>query len=464
MLGLSYSSIRDIFRTGYTDDMTDLRGSLARLAVPIFIEVLLVMMLGAVDTFMLSRYNDVSVAAVGVVNQIVMFVFLIFQVVNIGTSVLCSQYIGARQTDKLATVVGVALFVNLLIGIFLSAFLHFGDRMVLGWMGLEGELMQEGSAYLKIVGAFAFFQAISMTLSAALRSADKAVYPMLVSLVVNILNIVGNYSLIFGRLGMPALGVEGAAISTSLCRGVSMLMMWIFVHKYLIQSFPLRLFRPFPWRELGKLLRIGLPSAGENASYDASQIVITYFINMIGVDALVTRSYCVNMIMFVYLFCISIAQGGAICIGRLVGAGRNHAAYLCGKYVMKKAVGFTLLFSLILAISGPFVVPLLTDNTIVINLACTILWVDVLLEVGRPINIYATAALRSAGDVYYPFYVGVIVQWFVAVGIGYVLGVSLMFGIVGMWVAFVLDENIRGIIFVRRWNSRKWMNKAFVDR
>ena len=72
--------------------------------------------------------------------------------------------------------------------------------------------------------------------------------------------------------------------------------------------------------------------------------------------------------------------------------------------------------------------------------------------------------LRSAGDVYYPFYVGVIVQWLVAVGIGYVLGVSLMFGIVGMWVAFVLDENIRGIIFVRRWNSRKWMNKAFVDR
>ena len=185
---------------------------------------------------------------------------------------------------------------------------------------------------------------------------------------------------------------------------------------------------------------------------------------MIGVDALGTRSYCVNMIMFVYLFCISIAQGGAICIGRLVGAGRNHAAYLCGKYVMKKAVGFTLLFSLILAISGPFVVPLLTDNTIVINLACTILWVDVLLEVGRPINIYATAALRSAGDVYYPFYVGVIVQWLVAVGIGYVLGVSLMFGIVGMWVAFVLDENIRGIIFVRRWNSRKWMNKAFVNR
>ena len=115
MLGLSFSSIRDIFRTGHTDDMTDLRGSLARLAVPIFIEVLLVMTLGAVDTFMLSRYNDVSVAAVGVVNQIVMFVFLIFQVVNIGTSVLCSQYIGARQTDKLATVVGVALFVNLLI-------------------------------------------------------------------------------------------------------------------------------------------------------------------------------------------------------------------------------------------------------------------------------------------------------------------------------------------------------------
>ena len=73
---------------------TNIRKGLTGLVIPIFIETLLIMMLGPVDTVMLSQYSDESVAAVGVVNQIVMFVFLIFEVINIGTSVLCSQYLG----------------------------------------------------------------------------------------------------------------------------------------------------------------------------------------------------------------------------------------------------------------------------------------------------------------------------------------------------------------------------------
>ena len=73
---------------------TNFRKGLSGLVIPIFIETLLIMMLGAVDTVMLSQYSDESVAAVGVVNQIVRFGFLIFEVINIGTSVLCSQYLG----------------------------------------------------------------------------------------------------------------------------------------------------------------------------------------------------------------------------------------------------------------------------------------------------------------------------------------------------------------------------------
>ena len=203
------------------------RKNLARLAVPIFIETLLIMMLGAVDTVMLSQYSDNSVAAVGVVNQLIMFAFLIFEVINIGTSVLCSQYLGARMHKNMVQVVGVSLILNLAFGLFVSAILHYGATSLLSMMGLRPELMEYGVSYMKIVGAFAFFQAISLTISASLRSANKAVYPMMVTVVVNILNIIGNYSLIFGKFGMPALGVEGAAISTAFARGVSMVILFL---------------------------------------------------------------------------------------------------------------------------------------------------------------------------------------------------------------------------------------------
>ena len=93
---------------------------------------------------------------------------------------------------------------------------------------------------------------------------------------------------------------------------------------------------------------------------------------------------------------------------------------------------------------------------------CFILFIDVILEVGRAINIYATNALRATGDVNYPFYVGFVVQWSVAVGCGFLFGIHWGWGLVGMWCAFVLDENLRGIIFVQRWNSLKWTKKGFV--
>ena len=432
---------------------------LAKLAAPIFIETLLIMMLGAVDTIMLSRHSDNSVAAVGVVNQIIMLTFLVFEVINLGTSVLCSQYLGAKLEKKVVQVVGVSLLVNLVVGGTISLFLYSMNTTILGWMGLGPELMADGAEYMRIVGSFAFFQAISLTLSASLRSANKAIYPMLVTVVVN---IIGNYSLIFGKFGFPELGVEGAAISTAFSRGVAMVILFIILFRKHIHRFPLVYFRPFPWIELKNLMKVGLPSAGEQLSYSSSQVVITFFINILGVEALATRTYCVNIIMFVYLFSISMAQGGAICIGHLIGEKKPHAAFLLGKYVMKKSVMITFILSCILAASGRTILGWLTTNPEIIRMGVIVLVIDTVLEIGRPINIFATNALRAAGDVNYPFYVGLVVMWTVAVGGGYLFGIHWGWGLCGMWVAFLLDENIRGIIFVRRWYSMKWIHKSFV--
>lgn len=115
-------------------------------------------------------------------------------------------------------------------------------------------------------------------------------------------------------------------------------------------------------------MKVGLPSAGEQLSYSSSQVVITFFINMLGVEALATRTYCVNIIMFVYLFSISMAQGGAICIGHLIGEKKPHAAFLLGKYVMKKSVMITFILSCILAASGRTILGWLTTNPEIIRM------------------------------------------------------------------------------------------------
>ena len=440
----------------------NLSRQLSSLAGPIFIETLLVMMLGAVDTFMLSRYSDNSVAAVGVVNQLMNLVFLLFEVISIGTSILCSQYIGAGRRDKVIQVVGISLIFNLFSGLLLSLGLYSFAGSLLQMMGLRPDLMSDGLPYMKIVGGFAFLQAISLSLSASLRSADKAKYPMYVSMVVNVLNIIGNYSLIFGKFGMPALGVEGAAISTSLCRFVSVVLLFVILFKKHIPSFPKELFSPFPWIELKNLLKIGIPSAGEHFSYSLSQVVITYFINMISNQALATRSYIVNIVMFTYIFALSIAQGGAILVGHLVGMKKINAAYTIGKRIMRLGTTTSVTLALLTAIFGKHILGMLTSDPWIISTGATILWVEVLLENGRALNFFGVNSLRSAGDIYFPVLVGIVVMWGVQVVGSYLFGISLGWGLVAMWIVFALDENIRGFIFIRRWNSFKWVGKGFL--
>lgn len=436
---------------------------LASLAVPIFVETLLVMMLGGVDTFMLSRHSDNSVAAVGVVNQLMNLIFLLFEVISLGTSILCSQYIGAGRRDKVIQVVGISLIFNLISGLLISLGLVFLAEDILVMMGLRPDLMNEGLPYMRIVGGFAFLQAISLSLSASLRSADKAKYPMYVSMVVNILNIIGNYTLIFGKFGMPALGVEGAAISTSFCRCVAVAILLAVLFKKHIPSFPKELFKPFPWGELRNLLKIGIPSAGEHMSYSLSQVVITYFINMISNQALATRTYIVNIVMFTYIFALAIAQGGAILIGHLVGMKKIKAAYTIGKRVMRLGVASSVSLSILTAIFGGHILAMLTDDPWIIATGASILWIEVMLENGRALNFFGVNALRSAGDIYYPVIVGIIVMWAIQVVGSYFFGITMGWGLIAMWAVFAFDENTRGLIFLRRWNSMKWSGKSFVQ-
>ena len=260
------------------------------LTVPVFIEMALVMMLGAVDTVMLSRYSDNSVAAVGLDNQLMSLVFLVYQFFSMGASILCSQYIGAGLHKRLVQVVGMALVVNLMLSMTVSALLFLYAEELLQLMGLRPELMGDGLVYLRLTGALSFFQALSLTFSASLRSADKVIYPMVVTGIVNVLNILGNYALIFGHWGCPQLGVEGAAIATAVSRIIASLLLAAIHFKVHIPRFPLHYFRPIPWQELRNLLLIGVPAMSENISYCLSQVVITFFINQISNEALAART------------------------------------------------------------------------------------------------------------------------------------------------------------------------------
>lgn len=121
----------------------------------------------------------------------------------------------------------------------------------------------------------------------------------------------------------------------------------------------------------------------------------------------------------------------------------------------------TLIVALPLALGGHFLMQLLTENKDIIYMGTWVFIIDWFLNIGRVKNIFACGTLRAAGDVVYAVVVGITVQWSVAVGVAWFLGIPMGLGLIGMWIGFCLDENIRGIILMRRWHSLSWQGKSF---
>ena len=444
--------------------MGTLKKQLRQLAAPIFMEVALVMLVGFVDTLMLSRYSDNAVAAVGLDNQIIMLVFLVYQFVSTGAGIVCAQYHGAGLRRRFVQVVGIALLINAAVGLFASALLYFHAEDIVRLMGLRPALVPEGATYLKITGSLSFFQSLTFAFTASLRSVGRVKAPMLVTALANVVNALGDYAFIFGHWGFPAMGVAGAAWATAASRIVAFACIAFIHYRTHIPKFPLAWFRPFPWGEVRNVFKIGLPAMGEELSYCLSQVTITYFVNKISTDALIVRTYAVNCIMFVYLFCLSITQGGDILVGHLVGRERYTPAYLMGNYFLGRSMVITLACSVLLAAGGPWLFAALSSNPEVVRLGTIILWIDCVLEVGRVRNIFACGTLRSAGDAIYPLVVGLASQWGIAVGLGWLFAIPLEWGLVGAWVAFAIDENLRGVILMHRWHTKGWVGRSFAAR
>ena len=440
--------------------MEPLKRQLMRLTIPIFMEIVLVALVGFVDMFMLSSCGDGAVAAVGLVSQIVMVVYLLYRFAASGVAVVCAQYHGAGLRKRLVQVVGVALIFNAVLGLGVSAFLYFNAEAILRMMGLREELMAEGAAYLRIVGAFSVCQALGFTFSASLRSVDRVKSPMVATVTANIVNVIGNYLLIYGHCRCPALGVVGAAWASAASQVVSMAILCFHHTRVHIRRYPLAWFRVFPWREFTGIFKIGLPAIGEEISYCLSQAVTIYFINQISTEALTTRTYIANSAVFTCLFGVSLVQAGDILVGHLVGQSRYKAAYLLGNYFYRRSLAVSMCCSGALALAGPLVLGLLTQNSEIIRLGTIIFWIDCVLEIGRMRTMFACWTLRATGDVIYPMVVGITFQWVIAVGLFWVVAIPMGFGLVGAWTVFALDENVRGGILIRRWHAKAWIGKS----
>ena len=436
--------------------------SLIALTIPIFLELLLVTIVGNIDTLMLGYYSDKAVGTIGGITQLLNIQNVIFSFINMATSILIAQFLGAKDHKRVKQVISVSIVLNISLGIILGGIYLFFWKILLQKINLPEELISIGKNYFQMVGGLCIFQGIILSCGAILKSHGRATETLIINVGVNILNIIGNSLFIFGWLGFPILGPTGVGISTIISRAIGCIVAYYIMCKYCHFTFKKSFLKPFPFKIIKNILSIGLPTAGENLTWNIGQLLVVAMVNTMGTEIIAARTYLMLISSFIMTLSIALGQGTAIQIGHLVGAGKNHEVYnKCLKSV-KIAFIFAFVTTTIVCIFRTPIMHIFTTNPKILEASLKIFPFMIFLEMGRVFNIVIINSLHAAGDIKFPMIMGMTCVFAVAVSLSYLFGISFGWGLIGIWIANASDEWIRGLAMYFRWKSKKWQNKSFV--
>ncbi len=432
----------------------DSTATVVKMSFPIFMELLLQMLVGNIDQFMISQYSQASVAAIGNGNQIMNIVIIFVNAMSAASTILISKSLGANDNKNTSEICHVSLFVITVLSLGITVILVGGNRLIFTFMRTPEEIMGETCGYLVIVAALFVAQGLYMAFAAILRSFSMVKEVMIISIIMNVCNIIGNAILINGLFGLPRLGIIGAAISTDISKVLGLILIFGMFLKKTDIHLSIKNLRPFPKRALKNLLGIGIPSSGEMLSYQLAQLVILAFINVFGTAIIATRVYCNMMANIAYVYSVAISQATQIVVGYLIGSGQNERVPKRSYTTLIICWIVSLSITVLLWINSDLVLGIFTKDPVVLELGKRILFVELFLEIGRSVNILMVRVLVSIGDVMYPITIGIASQWIISVGVSYLFGVIMGYGLVGIWIAMAIDEGVRGLLFLIRFKTK----------
>ena len=398
----------------------------------------------------------------GAGNQVMDLFMTIFSFLSVGCSVVVAQALGSKNKNLALRVVHASLTFNTLFGLASAIFIYFYGHWTLEILKVPENLMSESYDYLHILGFALFIDGVGMVLAAVLRVYGFVFNVMLVSVLMNVVTLLGNAIALFGWFGLPNYGLYGVAISTLAGRAVGVAVLFFILIKTAKVRIYIKMLLTLPFKILSKILSVGLPSAGENLLWMAQYMVAFGFVASMGEASLSVQTIYFQITLLILLCGASISVANEIIVGHLVGAMRFNDAYVRTFRALK--LGFIATLAVVLAayFGKDIIMQKLNLTDELKSIMLPLFTLSIILETGRTFNIVIVNALRAAGDAKFPLITGFIFMWGVSLPLGYYLGIAQGMGIIGVWIGFVADEWLRGLVNTWRWKSRKWQSKRLV--
>lgn len=432
------------------------------LLIPLVIEQFLNSFMGMVDTMMVSNVGSSAISAVSLVDAINNLIIQIFSAMATGATIICSQCLGSGD-DKRANKAARQVFITMIVISLSITIIFMGCReslLNLIFGKVESEVMSNSLVYFLITVASYPFIALFNAGSAFYRAGGNSKFPMKVSVISNLINIVGNAILIFGF----KMGVAGAAISTLISRVFCTIVIFYFLHKpkqpIVINKY-LKI-RP-DFRLIRMILAIGIPAGIENGMFQFGRLAIQSTVSTLGTVAIAAQAMTNILESVNGIVGVGIGIGLMTVVGQCMGAGRKEEA----KYYIVKLTGYaeigiilSCLFAMLITRPVTMLAGMEAESArmcfemmIVITIFKPLFWV---------LSFTPAYGMRAAGDVKFSMIVSTLTMWLCRVTLCIYLCKVWGFGPIAVWIGMFADWGIRGIIFTARFLSGRWAEKQVI--
>jgi putative MATE family efflux protein len=412
------------------------------LALPIIGENLLQTAVGTVDTLMVARLGKEAVAGVGTSIEVVFFILASLSAVSIGATVLVSQAFGAGDIERANRIARQAIIWGVLLAIPVSIVGFLTAGPVISVFGTEPDVADHAATYLKITAATSAVLLLSFVCGAIFRGVGDSRTPLKAAILANVVNVFVAYTLIFGHLGLPRLGVAGSAWGAASGRAVASLILLLILvggrRQVSIRGLTGWLPKPMFARQL---FQLGFPAAIEQMLMSAGFMTMMAVVALLGTAALAAQQIGFTALSIAFMPGFGFAMAATALVGQSVGARNLEDARLAARIAMNWGVAWMAIGGVVYFVFARQVMQAFTDDAEVIEAGVRALRA---LSVSLPfwaVWSVSGGALRGSGDTRTPMLMSVTSVW-LAVGLAYA-GVRWLDAGLGMvWLTFLVTSPI----------------------
>ena len=428
------------------------RKDLIRLLAPLIVEQILAVLVGMADVIMVAAVGEAAVSGVSLVDSISILILQILAALATGGAVISAQYLGKKQSENACKAAGQLIGVTTVLSLAVSVIALIGNRLLLASIfgNVESRVMNDAVIYFRITALSYPFMAIYNSCAALFRSMGNSKVSMVVSIVMNTINIVGNAICVFGL----HMGVTGVAIPTLTSRIVAAVMMF-----YLIQS-PDNIVRIKHLEELKpdfhmikNILSVGIPNGLENGMFQFGKIALQSLVSSLGTAAIASYAVASNLVTLLYLPGTAIGLGLITIVGQCVGAGeRKQAKHYTRRLVMVNYAILLILCAAMILFSGQLVsiyrlsqeASRISVEMIKAHSYAMIVW---------PLAFTVPYSLRASMDAKFTMAVSVFSMWLFRIASAYFFVKVMKLGVMGVWYGMFIDWFFRAAVFALRFRG-----------